>query len=253
MSVPRTEGWRRLRLAGPGSHELAPLEAEHALRVLRMEVGMPFEALDGAGRAYRARITRADRKHLAFELEGVLRETPAPGQAGSQLPRIEVAAAIPRATHAEELVQALTQLGAAAWIPLCTERSAPGARELEGHRLERLQRIAGEALKQSGRLWALEIGEPRQLASLLEAGPCLLQCSPHAPLRLCDAVPKPSLTITYRLFFGPEGGFSPSEQQALQAGGAQAVWLAPHILRIETAVAAAVALGVHLWSSARAP
>jgi 16S rRNA (uracil1498-N3)-methyltransferase len=41
---------------------------------------------------------------------------------------------------------------------------------------------------------------------------------------------------------GPEGGFEPDEERALDASGARAASLAPHILRIETAAIAALAV-----------
>ncbi len=236
---------RRLRLAGPQADELAPGEAEHALRVLRLSVGDAFEALDGAGRAWQARIRSIERRGLRFELEQLLRTEPPPGQAGSPLPHIEVVAGAPRLGHAEELVQHLSQLGAARWTPLITQRSPPQARELEGPRRERLERIAGEAMKQSGRLWAVEIAPPTPLEAFTGSGSGRLRCSPRASTRICDFVSKHLQTDTWTVFFGPEGGFEPAEEEHLEALGATAVWLAPQILRIEVAVAAALAVIVN--------
>jgi 16S rRNA U1498 N3-methylase RsmE len=47
------------------------------------------------------------------------------------------------------------------------------------------------------------------------------------------------------LYFGPEGGFDPAEEQAFEAAGVPGVWLAPQILRIEVAVSAALAVLVN--------
>jgi 16S rRNA (uracil1498-N3)-methyltransferase len=211
-----------------------------------MRSGDAFEALDGAGSAWLGRVKAADRRGLSIELGELLRREPEPGESGSALPHVTVAAALPRLGHAEELVQCLSQLGARRWIPLVTRRSPPAGRELEGHRRERLERIAGEALKQSGGLWALEIAPPTPLQTLL-ATPFrrAVRCSPRADLRLCDFVTSNCYTTTWMLYFGPEGGFDPAEEQAFEDAGVPGVWLAPQILRIEVAVCAAVAVLVN--------
>ena len=50
------------------------------------------------------------------------------------------------------------------------------------------------------------------------------------------------------LVIGPEGGFAPDEEEALDAAGAQPAALAPHILRIEPAAIAAASVAVALLS-----
>ncbi len=246
MNASPTPPLRRLRLADLSTPELAPGEAEHAQRVLRMRSGDAFEALDGAGSAWLGRIRTADRRGVSIELGELLRREPEPGEQGSALPRVTVAAALPRLGHAEELVQCLSQLGARRWIPLVTRRSPPSGRELEGHRRERLERVAGEALKQSGGLWALEIATPTPLEALLAAPSArAVRCTPRADVRLCDFVASSCQINTWVLYFGPEGGFDPAEEQAFEAAGVPGVWLAPQILRIEVAVSAALAVLVN--------
>jgi 16S rRNA (uracil1498-N3)-methyltransferase len=49
------------------------------------------------------------------------------------------------------------------------------------------------------------------------------------------------------LVIGPEGGLTEGERDALRDSGASATWLGPHVLRVETAAEAAMAIAaVHL-------
>ena len=47
------------------------------------------------------------------------------------------------------------------------------------------------------------------------------------------------------LVIGPEGGFSDEESEALLDCGASSTWLGPHVLRVETAAEAALAVAAH--------
>ena len=56
----------------------------------------------------------------------------------------------------EQLIDQLSQLGAASWRPMATRRSAI---EPRSGKVTRLERIAGEAAKQCGRAWAMRVME----------------------------------------------------------------------------------------------
>jgi len=247
-----SERLRRFFLAtppGPGRNAaLTAEDEEHARRVLRLVAGDRLEAIDGRGRAWEFELGRADRRGLEL---GAGRELPGearPGETGARLPWIEVAASLPKGARAEELVGRLVQLGVSRLVPLATSRSAAAAREFGAARRARLERIATEALKQCGRLWALEIGEPMELEEFGAAGPReILLLSPGARERLLDwtaAQAGRSWTRGHPLcvLAGPEGGFTAEERARLVAGGAREVWLGPHVLRIETACEAAAAI-----------
>lgn len=248
------ESLRRFRLrsapdAGAGVL-LDAAELEHALRVLRLSAGERFEGLDGAGGAWEVEVERVERRGLALRLVRELAREPEPGQPGSPLPWIEVAASLPKGSRAEELSGRLTQLGIARLVPLLCARSAEQARGSGDGRRARLVRVADEALKQSGRRWALEIAEPAGLDALLaERSAELLLLSPRAPQRAFDWVAEAARegrswtrARPLRLLAGPEGGFTDVERAAIRAAGARELWLGPHVLRIETACEAAAAL-----------
>lgn len=221
--------------------QLAPGEAEHALRVLRLGPGDRALGLDGAGGRYPLEIVRARRTELEAQLHDEVALEPAPGAPGSRQPRIELAVAWPKKPRAEALVDRLVQLGAARIAPLVAARSAPGAERIARARLER---VAGEALKQSAGAWLPALEEPRDLQQELgrEGSPATFLLDPTAELaagaRLLELGPRAPV----RFLIGPEGGFEPSEREAALAAGAEAVWIGTRILRIETAAEAACAL-----------
>jgi 16S rRNA (uracil1498-N3)-methyltransferase len=164
------------------------------------------------------------------------------------LPWIEVAASLPKGSRSEELIGRLTQLGIARFLPLLTTRSAEAAREFSMNRRQRLERVAGEAQKQSGRLRALEIAEPLGLEELCASSQReLLVLSPRARERFFDwtaahAAGTWNAERPLCLLAGPEGGFSAEEHARLAQRGVHELWLGPHVLRIETACEAAAAL-----------
>jgi len=236
-------------VAGRGA-VLAPEEEAHARRVLRLRAGDRLEGIDGRGRAWELELGRTEGRGMELRSLRELEREPRPGEAGARLPWIEVAASLPKGARSEELVGRLAQLGVARLIPFASVRSSEAAREFGAARRARLERIAAEALKQSGRLWALEIAEVQGLEELCApAGRELLLLSPGAGERFFDwTAARAQQDASWSesrplcLLAGPEGGFSAEERARLVARGARELWLGPHVLRIETACEAAAAI-----------
>jgi len=227
-----------------GAPCLTPEDTQHALRVLRVAVGETLIGLDGRGAAWPLRVTAADRRSLAVAVAGEPERAPAPGSAAGAGPAVEVALSLPRGNRAEDLMGTLTQLGIQRLTPLVLRRSPPHAREAGAARRERLLRAGREASKQCGRLWFPEVGEPSTLSAWLAAraeGAALAWLDPYAAEGLLgwDAAHR---AAPLALAFGPEGGFAPEEEAALAAHGARRARLGGHVLRLETAAAAAVAV-----------
>ena len=61
---------------------------------------------------------------------------------------------------------------------------------------------------------------------------------------LRDIAPAPQ---SLRLMIGPEGGWTPAEEQAALAAGVQTITLGKRVLRTETAAMAAMAAMQVLW------
>jgi 16S rRNA (uracil1498-N3)-methyltransferase len=196
------------------------------------------------------------RGQLDLELTGPAVFEPAPGEDGASLPYVELAVSLPRGSRAEELIDHAVQLGLAAWTPLLCERTQGGARELSGARLERLDRAAAEACKQSRALWLPKrrpAASPTDLAAREPTAQIVLLAPRAAETllglalrwRQSDGWPNRSQPLVIAV--GPEGGFTDAEEGSLRDAGAVAVSLGPHILRIETAAAAALATVVQVF------
>lgn len=257
MNSRDPDALRRFFLSGApigSSAELLEEDEQHALRVMRVAEGDEIVGLDGEGGAWRLRVSAASKRKLELEVVEALAREPAAGEVGSKLPWIELWLPLPKAGRAEEMIDRLTQLGAARIAALVTERTAPHAREAGANRLEKLRRRAREACKQSGRRWLPQIEGPATLEARLQELPKrvrLVCLDPRAERPLGDCLNSMdsndvdfgrSATI---LALGPEGGWSLSEAEFLAAAGAARVRLTPYILRTETAAEAACALAVH--------
>ncbi|MBL0927440.1 MAG: 16S rRNA (uracil(1498)-N(3))-methyltransferase [Phycisphaerales bacterium] len=207
-------------------------EAKHAVRVKRVEAGEAVRLLDGRGGVYSAEVVEARRALVVRvrERRTEPRVTPA----------VEVWSATPKGDRLSQLIEGLSQAGAARWTALLTKL---GVVEPGEHKIERCERIARESAKQAERAWIMEIGPPARFEEALRPpeGTRLVIADRHG------AAYRASGEAAVRVLVGPEGGFTPEEFDAARAAGAEAVGLGPHVMRIETAgvIAAAIILGAH--------
>jgi 16S rRNA (uracil1498-N3)-methyltransferase len=207
----------------------------HLLRVCRYGSGDQVEIFDGKGFATVARIIETARDHVDLVAEGEPIAEP-------QRPwSITLATAFPKGERLDWLVEKATELGVDRLIPLVTERSVADPRE---SKLDRLRRRVIEASKQArrNRLMVVQSAMPWvKLATL----PCTEGTQRLIASR--DGIPPCRLPVrSHRteilLVVGPEGGFTPAEEELGSANGWQPVRLASHVLRIETAALAGAAI-----------
>jgi 16S rRNA (uracil1498-N3)-methyltransferase len=145
---------------------------------------------------------------------------------------VEVVSAAPKGPRLGDMIDGLSQVGAASWSPL---DSARGVVEPGAAKLGRLERIAAEAAKQCGRAWRLEIGAGLRFEDSLGGGNVVLADALGAPY-------KASGQGTVRVLVGPEGGWDPRELDAARRAGVRIARFGPHAMRIETATVAAAAV-----------
>jgi 16S rRNA (uracil1498-N3)-methyltransferase len=221
-------------------------EAQHALRVLRLQVGDRLTGLDGKGGSWPARVAAVGRNAVEVELEGEGRVDPPAGAPGSPLPWIEIEVAWPKQGRVEDMLDRLTQLGAAAIAPLSCERAGPYSGELTGARRERCERVLREACKQSGRTWLPVLrGEPSPNPAdilLLDPGSNVGLSAWVAEIRARESDRRWTEERPLCVRIGPEGGFTPTERESWVARGALPLRLGPNVLRLETAAEAAMAI-----------
>lgn len=210
-----------VRLEGP--------EARHLLVSLRAHRGQAVELFDGAGGLSQGTVVATSKRSCTIEIGQRLPAPPRPRV------RLDVAVAPPKGSRQSWLVQKATELGVHRLTALRTQRGSVPADAVS----DRWRRIALEASKQCGRLWLPEIDVAGLSDLFLQQDPArwLLLDPAGRPLR--DSLGKNTTRVV--LLVGPEGGFDEQEQQAAKAAGAIPVAVAPHILRIETAVLAGLA------------
>ena len=137
-----------------GSAWLLPEECRHARQVLRLQTGEAVTAMDGDGNRYRASIDYMGEDGVRVRLDEPLPTGEAPV-------RICVYQGLPKADKLEFIAQKLTELGAAALVPVKMERCVVRLDAKDGKkRQERLERIAREAAKQCRRAKVPEVLQP---------------------------------------------------------------------------------------------
>jgi 16S rRNA (uracil1498-N3)-methyltransferase len=153
-----------------------------------------------------------------------------------------IAAAVPKGERADWMVEKLSELGVAEFIPLAAERSVvlPEGK----NKRERWQRIATESAKQSRRAGVMRIGELTRVDDVLRriggrtAG-CYFSTERDAmPISHFNSQVSESLIA----LIGPEGGWSESELTRFAEARLTAVKLSATVLRVETAAIAAAAI-----------
>ena len=125
-----------------GPIDLPDAEAQHAVRVMRVQVGEELELFDGNGHQSRGVITQIKRNACQCEVSQVSFVSREPAVV------VNLGIALPKPDRAKELIERLTELGVHRVTPLVAERSQrPPGDSL----LEKLSRAVIEACKQSGR------------------------------------------------------------------------------------------------------
>ena len=217
-----------------GDVVVAGEEAHHGRTVLRLRPGDEVRLADGDGRAGVAAVVEVARATLRLTLAAV-----------EVIPRgmgdlLTIACAVPKGDRFADLVRALTELGVGRILPLSCIRG-----EHTPANLERIRRVAAEAVKQCRRGYLPQIGPLVDIATLAVSTESL------SMLDRAGTAPRIGAPAPTTLVIGPEGGLAPDEVERLVAAGAMRVRLAEPILRIETAAIAAAAVWTAAWEHHR--
>jgi 16S rRNA (uracil1498-N3)-methyltransferase len=223
-----------------GDVALSPEAAHHARDVLRLGVGDVIELFDAAGATAEATIlTTADPMVARVQIIAASRRG-----AGA----LTVASALPKGNRADWMIEKLAEIGVSRFVPLLTERSV--VHPQGNSKLDRWNRLATEAARQSRGTGVMQIARPSKLgdrivprANDFDASEITIYCSTAPGAASLTELPLPT-DRSILLLIGPEGGWSENELRLLAESGAAAAALTQSILRIETA--ALVAAGILL-------
>jgi len=234
---------RRRWIADEISGSRAFLTGEHArhlAQVLRARVGQEFD-ISAGGEVRRGTIVRVEPERVEFELgETVTKASSA---------KVTVAISIFKFDRMEWAIEKCTELGVARIIPVIAGRTEKHLATSAAKRVERWRRLVSQASEQSRQVSVPEVDDPVKLGDVLrlEAGARIVLSEMERHLSLKDAIPAGSDPVV--LAFGPEGGWKNDELAAFGQAGWISASLGPTILRVETAVIAAVAVCASVLNS----
>ncbi len=220
-------------------------EQQHYLRrVLRMQEGDRFIAINGRGQWWLAELQGSPSQAELLESLTVQTELPVP---------VTLMVSPAKGRGFDEVVRYGTELGITCLVPLISERTLTNP---SLQKLERWRRIAKEATEQCQRQVIPEILAPMSFCQALQfcQSPALAAqthyicvTEPSAPhLWQClKSLPPTGICI----MTGPEGGWSLAEQDQAIKAGLQPVSLGRRVLRAVTAPLSALSMiSAHLES-----
>ena len=213
-------------------------ETHHALGVLRLAPGDKAVVFNGQGAQAEVEVAATSKHAIQLRNVGISISAPLPCQ-------ITLAQAVPKGKNMELIIQKATELGAAAIVPLLSERTVVHLEAGElAKKQEKWQSIAIEACKQCGQNWLPQIRRPETPKSFFAAKPhfdLMLIASLQPGTRHLKRVlaefqaAHGKLPASVLVLIGPEGDFSPAEIALATASGCQPITLGQIVLRTETA------------------
>ena len=226
---------------------LATDEARHLREVLRLKIGDRVHVFDGMGREYSAVIEKATRDFAVLEITDEIN----PKSPESPLD-LTLAVALLKGDKFDLVVQKATELGVTTITPVVTRFADVRLRDDadSAKRVNRWQRIALEAAKQSGRAALPQINSPIEFANLIasdfERDGLRVMFAERDGAALSDLPPADTVRSVTALI-GSEGGWADEEIESARSSGWQIVTLGGRILRAETAAIALTGLLQHLY------
>lgn len=217
-------------------------DVKHIRDVLRYCVGDNLDICDENGIKYMTKITNISAQDISLDILEVCETTTEPRV------KVTLFQGLPKSDKLEWIIQKCTELGISEVVPVITDRVIVKLDEKGiDKKLERWNKIALEAAKQSGRQRVPRVEKPIKLKKLIEniskydililPYECEKEKTIKSALRNlnknCENV---------AILIGPEGGFSEEEIALLNLENVNIVTLGPRILRTETAGIATLAM-----------
>ncbi|WP_026884882.1 16S rRNA (uracil(1498)-N(3))-methyltransferase [Clostridium akagii] len=210
-------------------------DVKHIYRVLRLKSGDQVNINNCKGEEFLAQIKDINKTNVLCE---IIEKADINNESAL---KIYLYQGLPKAAKMDFIIQKSTELGVTSITPVITERVVVKNELKEYKKVDRWNKIALEACKQSKRTIIPKVNQPMELEGFLsEADSYDLIVVPYeskedfgikAMIRNLNGKKINSIAI----LIGPEGGFEEEEIEKLDNLGAQIVTLGPRILRTETA------------------
>jgi 16S rRNA (uracil1498-N3)-methyltransferase len=197
-------------------------DANHAIKVLRIEVGEIFRVSDGNGGWANVQVTEVTKRSLETTVLDVGRQEPLEIQ-------FTVVQALPKSDRAKEAVELLTEAGADVIVPWLANRSISRTEVIS-----KFATTAREASKQSRRLFIPQLHETvkeRGVIELIKGADLALVFHESAQVKLSEIITPQTKAKNVVVVIGPEGGITDEELAAFAAAGAHVAGLGRPILR----------------------
>ena len=211
------------------------------IHVLRLNAGDSITLFNGTGNDFAATLQTIGKRHAECHIH-------AQRQPENESPlAITLVQAVSSGERMDFTLQKSVELGVRAIQPIISERCVVRlSGERADKRVQRWQDIVIAACEQSGRSIVPTVQPIVSFSDYLRQMPpeLHLMMSLRRATTLRDITPAPQ---TLRLMIGPEGGWTPAEEQAALAAGVQTITLGKRVLRTETAAMVAMAAMQVLW------
>ena len=216
-------------------------DAEH-VHVLRMRPGEDMIICDGQGTDYKCRLVKADKEQVEAEVIEVVRCPAEPNV------KVTVLCGLPKGDKTDYIIQKCVEAGAYEILFFSSSRCIAKLGN-EEKKLERWQRIAEEAAKQSGRGiipqvgWAGELADAFDVAVKKDVGLFMYETGEREAMG--DVLEANKSVSTAAIVTGPEGGFAPFEAELAKIVGLHLCSMGERILRCETAPVVALTAAMY--------
>ena len=213
---------------------LSEEESFHACKVLRLKNGDQVHILNGKGTRFQAELECVDSKKTTFKSLHILQETIKPNYSISLW-----VAPTKQMERMEWMVEKCTELGINS-IGFFHSRYS----ERKEIKLNRLEKIAISALKQSKNIFLPEIKSMVSIKEIIQFPVNQQSLNQYLFAHIADPVDKPLFKIlnknmNFNILIGPEGDFTNEESESLITNNWLPFSLGKSILRTETACIAA--------------
>ena len=228
---------------------LTPEQQHYLHRVLRLNQGDKFIAMDGQGHWWLAVLEAQETELIASITEEIT--------VNKELSvKVTLMAALPKGNGFDEVVRQATELGVASILPVTSDRTLL---KPSGQKVDRWKRIAAEAAEQSERQFVPTISEPISFdLAVKNCGQkyryicvargenrylwdCLIGLEPHF-VGAVPPCPPSEGELSIVIAIGPEGGWTDGEVKRAIEFGFEPVSLGSRILRAVTAPIVALSL-----------
>lgn len=211
------------------------------IHVLRLNAGDSITLFNDTGNDFAATLQTIGKRHAECHIH-------AQRQPENESPlAITLVQAVSSGERMDFTLQKSVELGVRAIQPIISERCVVRlSGDRADKRVQRWQDIVIAACEQSGRSIVPTVLPIVSFSDYLRQMPpeLHLMMSLRRATTLRDIAPAPQ---TLRLMIGPEGGWTPAEEQATLEAGVQTITLGKRVLRTETASLAVLAAMQVLW------